>query len=165
MAELTGRLHLADSGETCSVALEWNEAARTLHVSGQGVDVRVPAKALSVSAGSGQDAHLVWLSEGRTWAVTLTDRESIRALAGLFAAILAQQLDRAILENLHATRRGRLMLTVLALVVLVGLCFAWLYRGSIADFIQHRRTPAIERQLGQLPLSELSRHPRPGTRV
>ena len=159
MPDLTGRLHLAESGDTCAVTLAWDEASRTLGITGQDVDVQVPAKSLSVSTDGGANAavHLVWQSGGRTWAVTLTDRDTIRALAGVFAASLAHQLDSAILENLHATRLSRLTLAMLALLVLAGLCCAWLYRGTIADFILRRRSPAIERQLGRSTRPECSR--------
>lgn len=159
MSDLTGLLHLANSGETCAVGLTWNEASRALRIAGEGVDIQVPAKSLSISTsgGDGTAVHLVWQSEGRAWAVTLTDRDTIRALAGVFAVSLAHQLDRAILDDLHATRRGRLTLAVLALLALAGLCCAWLYRQSIVDFILQRRSPAIERQLGQSTMPERSR--------
>ena len=163
MLELTGLLHLADSGETCPVALEWNEASRELRVTGKGLDIQVPAKALSVSTGdsSGTAVHLVWQSGGRAPAVvTLTERETIRELAGRFAAVLAHQLDRTILESLKATRRSRLMLAVLALAVLAALCCAWLFREPIVDFILRRRAPAIERQLGQSTMPDLSHQER-----
>jgi len=165
MPNLTGLFHLADSGDTCAATLTWDEAARTLRVVGDGVDVQVPAKSLSVStSGDSASVHLVWQSNGRTWAVTLTDRETIRALAGLFAASLAYQLDRAILENLHATRRGRLVLTVLALLILIALGLAWLCRQSIVDFIRQRRSPAMENQIGRvmIPVSRQAQRSRVG---
>lgn len=149
MPDLVGLLHPVDSGETCAVTLTWDEAARTLHIAGEGVDLRVPAKSLSISTGSdGAAVHLVWQSSGRTWAVTLTDRETIRALAGVFAAALAHQLDSAILANLEATRAGRLKLALLALLVLATLFCVWLYRQPITDLIWHRQSPASEHQLG-----------------
>jgi hypothetical protein len=152
MPDLKGLLYLADSGETCPVALEWNDASRELRIRGKGLDIQVPAKALSVSAeGSpGTAVLLLWQSSGRARAVvTLTERETIQGLAGLFAAALSQQLDRTILDSLNATRSSRLVLAVLALAVLAAACCAWLFRDSIADLIWRRRAPAIERQLGQ----------------
>lgn len=159
MPDLKGLLHLADSGETCPVAIEWNDSTRELRIRGEGLDLQVPAKSLSVSTGDspGTAVHLMWQSSGRARAiVTLTERETIQGLAGLFAAALSQQLDRTILDSLNATRSSRLMLAVLALAVLAAVCCAWLFRHSIVELIWRQQAPGIERQLGQSTMPDFS---------
>jgi beta-barrel assembly-enhancing protease len=162
MSDLKGLLHLADSGATRPVALAWNDAAGVLHVKGEDVEIDVVATDLAISSGGwqGTAVHLVWQWEGRAWAITLTEHETIQALAGLFSVALARQLDRAILDGIQATRRGRLTLAVLALLVLLpalGFFVAWLFRANVVDAVVRRMPPAVDRQLGELTVAELSR--------
>jgi hypothetical protein len=137
MADLKGELFDPRAGVTCAVALEWDAAAETLRIRGQGVDREVRGSSIAVATGGvqGRALFLTWLEGERGLAVGVTDRETVQALTGLISSALARELETAIAASLKPSRRQRLWLIIAGLIALLSIAL-FLLLGFILDAAQ-----------------------------
>jgi predicted Zn-dependent protease len=162
MSELQGQLFAPDGSAPCLVSLEWDEAARVLRIHDDGVEREVPGASISVATGGwqGQAVFLTWSQDGRGWAIGITDRQTVTALAALISASLARELDKAIVASLKSERKGRRTLIIagfLALLPLALLVAAFLLRGPILDLVLRRLPVSVDAQLGVVAFNDLAR--------
>jgi Zn-dependent protease with chaperone function len=162
MPDLKGQLFAPDGTLQGTVSLEWDETAAVLRIRGEGIDREVPGASVSVSTGGWQDQAvlLTWPQEGAAATVGISERETVRALAGLISASLARELDRAIQVSLKRERRGRRTLAIAGLIALLPLALLaalFLLRGAILDAVLSRLPATVDAQVGSFAFDGLAR--------
>ncbi len=159
MAELKGHLFDPLTSTTRPVVLVWHELEQSLHVEGERFVRDVPGREISVATGGwqGQSVVLSWAEDLRGYALVLSERETIRALAGLLSASLARELEKAIADSLKAESRGRrtfLYVGLLVLLPILLLLALWLARGPLVDAVLRRLPTAVDTRLGALAFEQ-----------
>lgn len=140
-------------GLTRRVSATWH--GRGLVVRGLEFEAEVDATRLALQPGGWQDAsaHLIWIEEGHSWALTVQGQEALAALATGAPEPLAAALRAALERARRARGRGRravALLVFLVLLPLLALLLLWAFRDALADAVVRRLPHAVDAQVGAL---------------
>lgn len=140
-------------GLTRRVTATWQE--QRLGVRGHDFERQVDAGQLTLQPGGWQDAsaHLVWVEEGGSWALTVHGEEALATLAAGAPEPLATALRAARERARRARGRGRRAVAFLAVVVLLpllALLLLWVFRERLADVVVRRLPHSVDAQVGAL---------------
>ncbi len=149
-------------GTTRKVTVAWNSAVSgSFHIEdATGPPRDIPVTQLSLTRGgwSNDAINLAWEENGRTWAVTIADRQAVLQLAKELPPPLADQVVKWQTQSKRGEHWTNLILTIVGLVTLLPLLLLivlFMMRDRILDAVIAKMPTSIDAKIGDLMHAQL----------